>query len=147
MKRVQIRSKDFNELVKDYGYEVSKKDIVEIIDDALLAVNKKPCFFLYEKRWIPTLQLLQEKDILKKIVVDMGAVKFLIGGADLMRPGVKEIDPRIQKDEAVVIVDINNKKPIMVGIALFSGENIEKMNSGKVVKNIHFIGDKIWTFT
>jgi len=90
---------------------------------------------------------LQEKNLLKKSVVDMGAVRFLSGGADLMRPGVKEIDALIQKEEFVVVVDVNNHKPLIVGIALFSGEDMQKMVSGKVVKNIHSVGDAIWKFT
>ncbi len=147
MKRVQMRSKDLNTLLEQYSYEVSKKDSVEVIDDKIILVNKKPCFFYYEKKLVPTLQVLQEKEFLKKIVVDMGAVKFLIGGADLMRPGVKEIDLAIQKEEFVVVVDVNNKKPLMIGVALFSGEEMQKLISGKVVKNIHYVGDALWKFT
>ena len=147
MKRVQMRSRDLNELLKGYSYEVSKKDTVEVIDDHIILINKKPCFFYYEKRLVPTLQILQEKDLLKKIIVDMGAVKFLVSGADLMRPGIKEIDTSIEKDDFVVVLDINNKRPLMLGLALFSGEDIQKMSIGKVVKNIHFVGDPIWKFT
>ncbi|MDP3728258.1 MAG: DUF1947 domain-containing protein [bacterium] len=145
MKRVQLRSKDFNGR-HDYSFEVSKKDSVECIDEKIILVNKKPSFFYYEKKLVPTLKLLQEKDLLKKIVVDMGAVKFLIGGADLMRPGVKEIDQTIKKEDFVVVVEMNNRKPLMVGLALFDAEEMQKLSSGKVVKNIHYVGDAIWKF-
>lgn len=147
MRRVHMRSKELNVLVEKYSYDVSKKDTVEVIDEHIILINRKPCFFYYEKKVVPTLQLLQEKELLQKIVVDMGAVKFLVSGADLMRPGVKEIDPSIKKDDFVVVVDVNNKKPLMVGLALFDAEEMKKMVSGKVVKNIHSVGDAIWKFT
>ncbi|HIH14980.1 MAG: hypothetical protein QT08_C0016G0015 [archaeon GW2011_AR17] len=146
MKRVSLRSKDFNNLVAEYSYGISKKDTVEIIDDSIILVNKKPCFFYYEKKLVPTLQNLQEKDLLKKIVVDMGAVRFLVGGADLMRPGIKEIDASLKEGDFVLVVDINNKKPLMVGLALFDAEEMQALTSGKVVKNIHYVGDAIWKF-
>ncbi|MSR85886.1 DUF1947 domain-containing protein [Candidatus Woesearchaeota archaeon] len=146
MKRVPMRSKDLQELLKSYSFEVEKKDLVEMADDKIVLINKKPCFFYYEKKLVPTLHVLQTHTLLKKIVVDMGAVKFLIGGADVMRPGVKEIDPSIQKEEFVVVVDMNNKKPLCVGVALFSAEDMEKQSTGKVIKNIHYVGDSIWKF-
>ena len=146
MKRVPLRSKDLQELLSGYDFVIAKKDLVEVVDDKIILINKKPCFFYYEKRVVPTLQILQTQHLLKKIVVDMGAVKFLVGGADVMRPGIKEIDLTIQKDDFVVVVDINNKKALCVGIALFSGEEMLQLHSGKMIKNIHFIGDGIWTF-
>ena len=146
MKRVCLRSKDLQELVKAYSFDVTKKDLVELIDDRIILVNKKPSFFYYEKKLVPTLQLLQEKELLKKVIVDMGAVKFLIGGADIMRPGVKEIDSTIEEGDFVVVLDINHKKALCVGIALVSAEQMQKQSSGKVIKNIHSIGDAIWKF-
>ncbi len=146
MKRVPLRSKDLQDLLKGYSFEVAKKDLVECVEDKIILINKRPCFFSYEKKLVPTLQVLQEKELLKKIAVDMGAVKFLIGGADVMRPGIKEIDWEIEKDDFVIVVDINNKKALCVGIALFSGKDMETQTSGKVIKNIHYIGDAIWKF-
>ncbi len=74
----------------------------------------------------------------------MGAVKFVTSGADIMRPGIVHIDEGITKDDAVAIVDQTHKKPLAVGIALHSSEEMQKVSSGKVVKNIHYVGDWIW---
>ncbi|MBI4151574.1 DUF1947 domain-containing protein [Candidatus Woesearchaeota archaeon] len=151
MKRMQVRSKEINRELVRYGVEFSKKDSIEIREDSLtlLIVNGKPCFFFHDQQWVPTLhfvqhQLSEQRKILKTVVVDMGAIKFLVGGADVMRPGVVKIDPEIVKDEPVVIVDQNNHKPIIVGIALFSGAEMEEAQSGKIIKNIHYVGDAIW---
>ena len=51
----------------------------------------------------------------------MGAVKFMSSGADVMRPGITELDHEIKKDEIVVVVDQTHKKPLCVSKALFSG--------------------------
>jgi len=74
----------------------------------------------------------------------MGAIKFVVNGADIMRPGITKIQEGIEKDEAIVIVDENNQKPLAVGIALLSAEDMEKTKSGRVIKNIHYVGDELW---
>ncbi|MDP3698238.1 MAG: DUF1947 domain-containing protein [Nanoarchaeota archaeon] len=146
MKRIRLRSKDINKEVEKYTIEISKKDQVELLEDKykIILINKKPAFFYYDEKVVPTLKYLQENNILKKIMVDMGAVKFVVNGADIMRPGIVEIEEGIAKDEFVAVVDKNNKKPLAVGIALFNSEEIQKMASGKVIKNIHYVGDELW---
>jgi len=144
MKRVTIRSKDLNELIEQYHIEVKKKDTVELLDDKIILINKIPSFFYHEKKLIPTLKLLQENNVLKIIVVDMGAVRFVVQGADVMRPGIVEIAPDIKKGDPVVIIDVNNRKPLTVGIALFDAKEMQEMKTGKVIKNIHYVGDEIW---
>ncbi|MBI5798090.1 DUF1947 domain-containing protein [Candidatus Woesearchaeota archaeon] len=144
MKRVMLKSKDLNKLLEEYHFEAKKKDIVECVENKVILINKIPSFFYYEKKLIPTVRMLAQKSLLKEIIVDMGAVKFVIGGADIMRPGIIEMDSEIKEGEAVVILDANNKKPLAVGIALFDGKTMQSMSSGKVIKNIHQVGDEIW---
>ena len=146
MKRTQLRSKDLNQELEIYKVEISKKDQAELVEDKfkIILVNKKPAFFYFNNLLVPTLKYLQENTILKKITVDMGAVKFVVNGADIMRPGIVEIEAGIAKDEFIVVIDKNNYKPLAVGIALFSSEEMKNMASGKVIKNIHYVGDELW---
>ena len=74
----------------------------------------------------------------------MGAVKFIINGADVMRPGITDIEDGIRKDDFIVIIDQNNKKPLAVGIALFNSEEMRALPKGKVIKTIHYVGDVVW---
>jgi len=143
MKRTRLKSKEAN---REFGLDLSKKDQVELVEDEfkILFINKQPAFFYFHDKPVPTLKYLQTHKVLKKITVDMGAVKFVINGADIMRPGVVEIEEGINKDDFIVIIDVNNKKPLSVGIALFGTEEMCKVDSGKVIKNIHFVGDKLW---
>ncbi|MEM3373669.1 MAG: DUF1947 domain-containing protein [Candidatus Woesearchaeota archaeon] len=144
--------KEFLELVKnEYNLELHKKERYEIFDNSnanykIILINNVAKFFYYENRLIPSLKLILENNFLKKIIIDMGAVKFIASGADVMRPGIVDIEEGIEKNCVVSIIDVNNKKPIAVGITLYSGEEIRNMNSGKVIKNIHYVGDKIWNF-
>jgi PUA-domain protein len=145
MKQKPLKAKEVNRLIS--GIEISKKDNVVLIEDEnykIIRVNKEPYFFYYEDKLLPTLKLLQTNDLLKKITVDMGAIKFVVNGADVMRPGITKIQEGIEKGEAIVIVDENNQKPLSVGIALLSAEEMEAASSGKVIKNIHYVGDEIW---
>jgi PUA-domain protein len=145
MKQKPLKAKEVNKLIP--GLELSKKDNVVLVEDEnykIVTVNKAPYFFYYEDKMVPTLKLLQTKDLLKKITVDMGAIKFVVNGADIMRPGITRIQEGIEKDEFIVIVDENHQKPLAVGIALLSAEEMEKASSGKVIKNIHYVGDDIW---
>ena len=148
MKRTQVRSKDISKEVEKYKIEISKKDQVELLEEEgmykIILLNKKPSFFYFENKIVPTLKFLQENNVLKKITVDMGAVKFVVNGADIMRPGIVEIETGIAKDEFVCVIDKNNKKPLAVGIALFDGNEMQAMKSGKVIKNIHYVGDELW---
>jgi len=143
MKKIPLKSKELN---KKLGLDLNKKDQVILADNKIILINDYPSFFYYEDKIVPTLKYLQTNDYLKKITVDMGAIKFIINGADIMRPGITEIEDKINQDDFVVVIDTNNHKPLAVCIALLDSEEMRKTESGKVLKNIHYVGDEIWNF-
>ena len=146
MKKIPLKSKELNKKLPHYQLNLSKKDQVVLLEDELkiIIVNKIPSFFYYNDKIVPTLKYLQNNSVLKKITVDMGAIKFVVNGADVMRPGITEIEDGIKENEFIVIIDTDNKKPLAVGIALFNSEEMQTKDSGKVIKNIHYVGDEIW---
>ncbi len=134
--------------IMKYGQAIiTVKDLVQITDDKIMLVNKEPSFFLHDKQWAPTLKLILKKPFLKTVTVDMGAVKFVANGADIMRPGIVETDAGISAGDFIVVQDVNNKKPLAVGVALFSSSEIDSYKKGRVVKTIHYVGDDIWKFS
>ena len=147
MKSTPWKVKELNRKIEHFEVSYHKKDQVVLLEDdkhKLIMVNKKPEFFYYEGKIVPTLKLLQDKEVLKKITVDMGAVKFVVNGADIMRPGIVEIEDGIEKEGFIVIIYVNNKKPLAVGVALLSSEEMRSSGGGKVIKNIHYVGDDLW---
>jgi len=124
-----------------------KKDrvVLDDIENKVVIMKEKTALFFYEgEKLVPTLRLLLERTLLKQVTVDMGAVKFMSSGADVMRPGITDVDLSLEKGELAVIVDETHKKPLCVARALFSGEEMAGMTEGKVLKNVHFVGDKLW---
>ncbi len=119
----------------------SKKD--KVFFDGKLMVKNKTTLFAYVPEFIPTLHNLLKNNFLKTITIDMNAVKFIVNGADIMRPGIVAFD-ELKKDEIIAIVDEKNRKPLAVGKALVSSDEMKKLDKGKVVKNLHWIGDEIW---
>jgi PUA domain protein len=90
---------------------------------------------------------LGDEELLKafpKVVVDMGAIKFLTNGANVMRPGIRSFLGSFQKGDVVVVVDEKHGKALAVGTALVDSSEGETMAKGPVVKNVHYIGDKFW---
>jgi PUA-domain protein len=150
MKRRLSKSdiKGLNERLTKFNIELSKKDAVELLEGELgtfYLINNTPWFFLLDGELIPHLKLLLEKtSLLKRVTVDMGAVKFVANGADIMRPGVTDADATIAKDEFIVVVEETHGKPLAVGKALLGGEEMLAATGGKVVATLHYIGDKVW---
>ena len=150
MQRKLLRKKEikeFNEKIKQlYGKEdfIDKKAKVELVDKDNIYINNELAFFYREDILIPSLKTLLKENILKKITVDMGAIKFVTNGADIMRPGITEIEDDIQEGDHIAIIDETHKKPLAIGKALQDTNTMRTANTGKSVKNIHFIGDELW---
>ena len=128
---------------------LNKKDIVDIVNNEVgivLKINNRVAYFKYKELWIPTIKYLDEAKINLQnyIIVDKGAVRFVANGADIMRPGIVEINGDFDKDAVILIKEETYKKVIGIGLALLNSEQMKNTKTGKVVKNLHHIGDKIW---
>ena len=82
-------------------------------------------------------------DSLPNVVVDMGAIRFVCNGADVMAPGITEMGS-FELGDLVVIRDVTHGKALAIGIANKSSIDIEMSKKGKVIKNLHYVGDKLW---
>ncbi len=127
-----------------------KFESIETDDEyRIVLVNDEPTFFMtmspeHGEKIFPTVRgALKFGPKRNLVVVDSGAVRAVSKGADIMCPGIVEADSRIRKGDIVIVVDEVHGKPLAVGIALTSGEEMIG-NSGKVIKSIHHVGDKIW---
>lgn len=80
----------------------------------------------------------------RHVTVDMGAVKFVYNGADVMAPGIVEADPAIAVGDFAWVRDERNRRPLAVGEALMTGAEMNASEKGKAVKSIHHVGDDLW---
>ena len=78
------------------------------------------------------------------VTVDMGAVRFVHNGADVMAPGITEADTALQVGDWCWIRDEKNGQPLGVGTCLQSGQEMASGSSGKSIQSVHHLGDKIW---
>lgn len=115
----------------------------------VFAVNGQPALYVGGDGTVfPLLVLILKSNLpLPRITVDMRAVPHVCNGADVFRPGVKDIDLDIKSNQAVIVVDEKNSKPICVGKSLVDAKTMQGMTQGKVVQNMHYVGDGIWNFS
>ena len=155
MKLKRLTNKEIRELnvkISRWNLKFNKNDELYFssVDDIKVVIFKNQVqFFYYNNILVPSLHaVIEHKNtifLMKPVVVDMGAVRFVVKGADIMRPGVVELSD-FSKGDVVLIIDIDNRLPLALGVALYDSEDVELMKKGKVIKNIHCVGDKIWNF-
>lgn len=88
--------------------------------------------------------LLAYRPETRYVTVDMGAVRFVHNGADIMAPGITDADPGLKEGDWCWIRDEKNHQPLAVGRALMPGGDMGPAASGKAVASVHFLGDKLW---
>ncbi|USS41365.1 RNA-binding protein [Thermococcus aggregans] len=155
--------KIISEMAKIFGEEVAEK-LISKNDQVLvgefdkttqiLFVNGKPRFIRREGLIFPlviTLYELSDKEDLRKwkrrVVVDKGAVPYILNGADVMAPGIVDADEEIKEGDFVFVVEEEYGRPLAIGIALMDGKSMKEKKRGKAVKVIHHAKDKIWELT
>ncbi len=150
-KRYHLKKKKIREVQEglgDFSHLIPTGSTVEIIKSDLpdlILVEGEPLLMFVDETPFPTLKGALKLDIKSKyVVVDMGAVKFMAKGADVMSPGITEADPNIKEGDLVIVVDETHRKPLAIGRSLISGDEMVERTEGKAVKTVHFIGDDIW---
>jgi len=117
--------------------------IHQILSNAQIIIGDGLKILKINEEYLP---FLSETEMLKKfpsVEVDMGAVKFLCKGANLMRPGIKKYT-EFEKEKLVCIVEETHHKFLAVGKAIVSSSELVNMEKGEVIQNIHYISDKFW---
>jgi PUA-domain protein len=109
----------------------------------IIFVNGRPEIMIVEGQpFFTVLGAIELSPKRRLVMVDSGAVRFIVNGADVMIPGIVYADPEIAAGDLVVIVEEKHKKPLAIGKALIAGT--EMKGTGKAVKSLHHVGDQIW---
>ena len=151
-KRFFLKNKKIKEIKNELGnYQniIPKKSQVELvkIEDLpdILLIDGKPLLMQINGKTIPTLHAMVNEEITEKYAtVDMGAINFVIKGADIMSPGIVDADDSIEEGETIVVIEESHHKPLAIGTSLISGNEMVENNKGKAIENLHYVGDSIW---
>lgn len=120
-------------------------ELVETDFGEILLINGKPLLVKAGESIFPTLIFNKLFGLMPKIVVDMGAIPHVCNGANVMGPGIVRFEGEFRKGDFVFVVDERYGKPIAIGEVVYDVDTVKKVTQGVVVKNIHFVGDKIWS--
>jgi PUA domain protein len=119
-------------------------ELVETEYAEVYLANGKPFMSRVSKKLFPTLLFTGYLAVAPKAVVDMGAVPFVCKGANVMRPGIRRFEGDFAEGDLVFVVDEKYGRPLAVGEALFGRTVAERATQGPVIRNLHFVGDKVW---
>lgn len=123
-----------------------KVELIETRQARIFLFNGTPFSVKIQDTIFPTLLFEEALSFLPQVVVDMGAVPHICGGADIMAPGIVAVTGDFGEGDFLEVVDELHRKPIAIGRALFDSETLRTIKRGKVVGNIHYVGDDIWNF-
>jgi PUA-domain protein len=156
-RRYSLKSKDakliLNEVAERLKVNVdalfgskAKVEVAKVNFGQIYLIGGKPLFFKVGARVLPTLLFQDFAALAPKVVVDMGAVPYVCKGADVMAPGIVRVEGEFGKGELVLVVDEKHGKSLALGESLYDSETVRSTKQGAVVKNFHFVSDKIWNF-
>jgi PUA domain protein len=129
-----------------WGMELPKMKNVkvhQILDDAQIITGDGLKILKVDEDYLPFLSEIEMLEKFPSVTVDMGAVKFMCKGANLMRPGIKKFT-EFEKDQIVCIVEESQHKFLAVGKSLVNSSELETMEKGEVINNMHYISDRFW---
>ncbi|KAM3871844.1 eukaryotic translation initiation factor 2D [Diretmus argenteus] len=138
-----IPNKEELNVVKIYAH---KGDAI-----TLYVLHKNPMFFELEKRLYPTVYMLwRYPDVLPAFTTWPPVLQKLIGGADLMLPGVVVPSsglPEVKRGDCCAVKVTSSRAPIAVGItAMSSAEMHSGGMKGRGVSVLHTYMDNLWAF-
>jgi len=152
--RVSLRKNDKNKMIEGlreiYGDSISafsdsKFEVITTDEYKVIFADGKQMFIEYDGQLFTTVRgALEQMPPNRTVTVDAGAVKFVVNGADVMSPGITAADESIQKGDLVVIIEETHKKPLAIGRALLSGNEMAAASSGKAIKSLAYVGDSLW---
>lgn len=152
-RRARLRQKEaadvLRRLLDDFAMVVPPTEV--LLDEAeagphrLLLRGEEAIALFVDGDLAPTVRgLLAFPATKRAVTVDMGAVRFIYNGADVMAPGIVDADPTIRPGDIVWVRDEKNGRPLAVGRAVLDGPTMAREEKGKAIETLHHVGDEIW---
>ncbi len=106
--------------------KIKNLKVYEIDNETQLITGKDIKILKIKDEYLPFLSEISTLEKFPFVQVDMGAVKFMCKGANLMRPGIKKFSEFSRGKSEV------------------DSSELDSMDKGEVLKNLHYISDKAW---
>jgi len=151
--RTILKERDAKPLIEELSKKVpgtklasikGRVEVEKIGDSEVVFVEGTPLAVRRSGLMIPSLVNNESLNTLPRIVVDMGAVPHICGGADVMAPGIRKVEGEFGEGGLVSVVDERHGKFLAVGQSLADSKTLRATKKGKVVKNLHYVGDEVW---
>jgi len=156
-RRYPLKAKEAKQIVEDASKKLrldiealfGSKANVEVVESdvgEIYLIDGKPVLFKAGDQILPTLLFSEFAAKAPKIVVDMGAIPYVCKGATVMAPGIVRIEGEFGKGDLVLVVDMKHGKALALGESLLDSGTARNTKKGPVVKNLHYVGDKVWDY-
>jgi PUA domain protein len=123
--------------------KIKNLKIYELDDNAKIIIGDGLTALKTDKNYLPFLTDTKILERFPNVTVDMGAVKFMCDGANVMRPGIRN-HSEFEKGQLVCVVEESQKKFLAVGRAVVPSSELQTMTKGVVLENLHYVSDKYW---
>jgi len=133
----------FEELSSVFGEIIAERVESAVLEDVTVYLLDDVVEFVRDGDAIYPFLGGSHVDGLPRVVVDMGAIPYVCNGADVMAPGIADMDS-FEVGDHVVVRDVTYGKALAIGKALKSSSDIEASRKGKVIENLHYVGDSLW---
>jgi len=117
---------------------------------SLLVSAGTPWFFqIRDGPWLPHLRTLHRyPNLLPKVGVDRGAIKFVMAGAKIMCPGLTskggDLSVQVDKNTPVAVMAEGKQHALAIGMTVMSTADMKTINANVGVDNLHYLGDGLW---
>jgi len=120
----------------------------------LYTINTTPLFYQpFDGPPVPHLKLIHAfPDVVPKIRIDRGAIRFVLSGAALMAPGLTSAGGWLPDKEnaleagQIVAVSAEGKDEVcLVGQLKMGTEEIKEKGKGVAMDTGHYLGDGLWS--
>lgn len=112
-------------------------DVVFVNFDSMTFVRSGESFF-------PFLGSGEALALFPSATVDEGAIKFMLNGADVMRPGIKTLDAWGDTGKTVIVKEEKKGRAIAVTQSTVTSDEAKSMSKGVCLRNLHHVGDRFW---
>ena len=95
-------------------------------------------------KYLPFVGSSQLADLFPSVTIDEGAIKYIIKGADVMRPGITKYSEWGDAGKLVVVREGKKGRALAIGRAMVSSPEMAELKKGNCIRNLHHFGDKFW---